>query len=112
MARTNCFLFGLSEAADLLEGNRYSLLLPVTVQPVREPTLRRFCPHPGSRLGHKLSVKGVVVVVLSVHLLHVETHTHVLGAACMSIYPHRCAARNLFPEKVGRVIAFLAKSQW
>ena len=30
LARINCFLFGLSEAADLLEGNRCSLLLPVT----------------------------------------------------------------------------------
>ena len=30
LARINCSLFGLSEAADLLEGNRCSLLLPVT----------------------------------------------------------------------------------
>lgn len=34
LARTRSFLFGLSEAADLLEGNRCSLLLPVTSQPV------------------------------------------------------------------------------
>lgn len=38
LARSSCFLFGLSEAADLLEGNRCSLLLPVTVQPVKEQT--------------------------------------------------------------------------
>lgn len=36
LARISCFLFGLSEAADLLEGNRCSLLLPVAAQPVKE----------------------------------------------------------------------------
>lgn len=34
LVRTHSFLFGLSEAADLLEGNRCSLLLPVRSQPV------------------------------------------------------------------------------
>lgn len=39
LARTYSFLFGLSEAADLLEGNRCSLLLPVPSHPVSSERL-------------------------------------------------------------------------
>lgn len=51
LARISCFLFGLSEAADLLEGNRCSLLLPVTVQPVKAH--RHRSRYPGWCLGAK-----------------------------------------------------------
>lgn len=88
VGKNNCFLFGLSEAADLLEGNRCSQLLPVTVQPANEHRHRRVLPLSWLlSWGQSSQLRGGG---FSVPLLYVVgTYTHVHGTKlCVAIPVH------------------------